>query len=146
MPTYTVTAPEGRLSERQKAAVAAGITRVHNAVTNAPTYFAQVLFVDVRQGNYFVGGKLLAEDQIFVHGQIRAGRTDTDKQRLLHELIDSVVLAAEASKTSVWVYILDLPASQMAEFGHVLPEPGQEAAWAGALPAADRERMKKTGR
>ena len=31
----------------------------------------------------------------------------------------------------VWVYITDLIPRQMVEFGHVLPEPGDEAKWAG---------------
>ena len=41
----------------------------------------------------------------------------------------------------VWVYITDLIPRQMAEFGHVLPEPGDEAKWAERLPAADRAHM-----
>ena len=32
-------------------------------------------------------------------------------------------------------------ARQMVEFGHVLPEPGDEPAWMAALPEADRKRM-----
>lgn len=146
MPTYTVTAPEGRLSAAQKASIAAEITRIHHTVTGAPGYFAQVLFTDVRSGNYFVGGKPLNDDQIFVHGQIRGGRTDADKRRLLTELLDAVAQAAQAPKTAIWVYLVDLPARQMAEFGHILPEPGEEAAWSASLPAADRERMERTGR
>ncbi len=145
MPTYTVTAAEGRLATEQKQRIAAEITRVHNAVTGAPTYFAQVLFVDVRPGNYFVGGAPLQADQVFVLGQIRAGRTNADKDRLLTGLVDAVGQAAQMVRNSVWVYLIDLPARQMVEFGHALPEPGQEAAWGAALPAADRERMEKTG-
>jgi hypothetical protein len=33
----------------------------------------------------------------------------------------------------------------MAEYGHVLPEPGDEAAWLAGLPSEDREFMKATG-
>ena len=42
---------------------------------------------------------------------------------------------------SVWVYITDLAPRQMVEFGHVLPEAGDEAQWAAALPEADRAHM-----
>lgn len=146
MPTYTVTAAEGCLAAEQKQCIAAEITRVHNMVTGAPAYFAQVLFVDVRPGNYFVGGAPLRGDQVFVHGQIRAGRTDADKHRLLTGLAEAVGQAAQMTGNSIWVYLVDLPARQMIEFGHVLPEPGQEAAWTNALPAGDRERMERTGR
>lgn len=146
MPTYTVTAPEGRLTPAHKQAVARAITHVHNTVTGAPTYFAQVIFVDVKPGNYFIGGAPLAADQVFVHGQIRAGRTAHDKDQLMRGLLQAVGEAAEAPGHAVWVYILDLVPRQMAEFGHVLPEPGGEAAWTAALPAQDRQRMEKIGK
>jgi hypothetical protein len=35
----------------------------------------------------------------------------------------------------------DLVPRQMVEFGHVLPEAGDEARWAAALPEADRAYM-----
>ncbi len=146
MPTYTVTAPEGRLTPAHKQAVAQAITHTHHTVTGAPSYFAQVIFVDVKPGNYFIGGAPLADDQVFVHGQIRAGRTASDKARLVRGLLDAVGAAAAAPAHAVWVYILDLVPNQMAEFGHVLPEPGGEAAWTAALPAEDRARMEKIGK
>jgi phenylpyruvate tautomerase PptA (4-oxalocrotonate tautomerase family) len=146
MPTYTVSAPESRLSDQQKRRIAAEITRVHHEVTGAPSFFAQVIFADIKPGNYFVGGAPLASDQLFVHGQIRAGRSADEKHRLLVQLLEATAIAAEMHGSHVWVYLVDLPAAQMAEFGHVLPEPGQEAAWASALPAAERERMQNIGR
>jgi phenylpyruvate tautomerase PptA (4-oxalocrotonate tautomerase family) len=146
MPTYTVTAPKGRLSNEQKARIAAAITRTHNEVTGAPTFFAQVIFNEVEAGNYFVGGVALNVDQLFIHGQIRAGRTADDKHRLLVRMIEAGADAAAMPKSHVWVYLVDLPAAQMAEFGHVLPEPGGEAAWTAALPADERERMQSIGR
>ncbi len=146
MPTYTVTAPAGRLSAEHKTDIAAAITRVHNAVTGAPTYFAQVIFVDVQPGNYFIGGVPLAADQVFVHGQIRAGRTTADKDKLIAGMLQAVAVAAAVPQYAVWVYILDLVPRQMVEFGHVLPEPGGEAAWTAGLPKEDRERMERMGK
>jgi hypothetical protein len=37
---------------------------------------------------------------------------------------------------------MEIPAGQMAEYGHVLPEPGDEAAWLASLPGEDREFVK----
>lgn len=146
MPTYALTVPAGRLSPAQKAHVAAAITEVHEAVTGAATFFAQVLIHEVPAGNYFVGGAALADDQLFLHGQIRAGRGALERRRLLLALRDAVVEAAGAERASVWVYLADLPARDMVEYGHVLPEPGDEAAWLEGLPEADRRRMLATGR
>uniref|UniRef100_UPI001952E9C7 tautomerase family protein n=1 Tax=Stenotrophomonas maltophilia TaxID=40324 RepID=UPI001952E9C7 len=84
--TYICTVPAGRLSAEQKSRVAAEITRIHNEVTGAATFFAQVIFNEVPAGNYFIGGKPLREDQIFINGQIRAGRSALDRARLLRGL------------------------------------------------------------
>ena len=146
MPTYTVFAQTGRLSASQKASVAAEITRVHNEQTGAQTFFAQVIFQDVPVGNHFVGGSLLTADHLFVHGQIRAGRDAPTKRKLLEHLLDTVSAAASARRANTWVYIVDLPPAQMAEYGHILPEPGTEAAWLAGLPAADRAEMEATGK
>jgi phenylpyruvate tautomerase PptA (4-oxalocrotonate tautomerase family) len=146
MPTYTVFAQTGRLSQAQKSRVAAEITRVHNEQTGAQTFFAQVIFQDVPQGNHFVGGAPLAADHLFVHGQIRAGRSAATKRLLLEHMLDAVCAAAATEKVSTWIYIVDLPPAQMAEYGHILPEPGTEAAWLAGLPEADRVMMESTGK
>jgi phenylpyruvate tautomerase PptA (4-oxalocrotonate tautomerase family) len=145
MPTYTVTTPRGQLDASQRARIAKGITRVHNETTGAPSYFAQVIFSEVDQGNYFVGGSPLAHRQVFVHGQIRSGRTAESKSALISSMLDVVAEAASVPRTSVWIYIVDLQARQMVEFGHVLPEPGAEQAWTEALPQSDRAMMQAIG-
>lgn len=145
MPTYTLSAPMDRLTPEQKARLAAEITRVHHEVTGAATFFAQVIVHEVRAGGYFVGAKPLAGEQLFLHGQIRAGRSAPDRTRLLLALRDVVAAAAGAERSSVWVYLVDLPARDMVEYGHVLPEPGDEATWMAGLPEADRARMLAVG-
>lgn len=145
MPTYTLMTPKGRLNSEQKVRVAAEVTRVHNQVTGAAAFFAQVIIQEISPGCYFVGGKPLAGEQMFLHGQIRAGRSAQDRKRLLLALRDAVAGAAGAEPGGVWVYLVDLPASDMIEYGHVLPEPGGENAWMEGLPEADRERMRNIG-
>ncbi|MDB5828930.1 MAG: 4-oxalocrotonate tautomerase [Variovorax sp.] len=146
MPTYTVSAHAGALSAEVKQRIASRITRTHNEVTGAQSFFAQVIFVDVAAGDWFMGGAPAAPNTVFVHGQIRGGRTAEMKLALLTGLLDTVASAGDLPKTSVWVYIVELPAAHMAEYGHVLPEPGSEAHWLTALPAGDRALMESTGR
>lgn len=43
------------------------------------------------------------------------------------------------------VYVTEIPARQMAEYGHVLPEPGDEQMWLDGLPAEDRAYMQGVG-
>ena len=146
MPTYTVFAQTGRLSDSKKSTLAAEITRVHKEQTGAQTFFAQVIFKDVPQGNHFVGGAPLTSDHVFVQGQIRAGRDAATKRALLEAMLNAVSTAASVKKINTWVYIVDVPAAHMAEYGHILPEPGTEAAWLSGLPAADRAKMEATGK
>jgi len=141
MPTYTCSALAGRLTPVAKRDIANAITAVHHETTGAPTFFAQVLFADIAPENYFVGGVPLRSDQIFVRGEIRAGRSAKDKHNLISRLIQAVCEAAGMLPACVWVYIAELPAKHMAEFGHILPEPGGEGRWMDELPPADRKRM-----
>lgn len=141
MPTYSVTAPEGCLDADARARIAREITEAHNAATGAPTYFAQVIFSEVPRDRYFIGGVRLTGQQVFVNGQIRAGRSRESKDLLIARLVSGVADAARLPANNVWIYITDLLPQQMAEFGHVLPEPGDEARWTAALPEADRARM-----
>ncbi len=146
MPTYLCTTAEAQLSSGQKAEIASQITQIHNEVTGAPAYFAQVIFHEIKPGNHFMGGAPLGHRTLFVHGHIRSGRTPENKLTLIQRLTDALSGAAGLPASGVWVYIAEVPASQMVEFGHVLPEPGEEEAWTKALPAEVREFMQAIGR
>ncbi|HYF17950.1 MAG TPA: tautomerase family protein [Ramlibacter sp.] len=146
MPTYTVHAPQGLLTPEHKQRIARDVTRVHNEVTGAQAFFAQVMFQEVAPGDWFMGGAPLANAQVFLHGQIRGGRPLEMKQRLLRQLIDVVTAATGLARNQAWAYIVELPPSLMAEYGHILPEPGTEAQWLSSLPADDRALMEGIGR
>lgn len=141
MPTYTCTAGEGLLDRQQKSSIADAITKAHSEITGAPSYFAQVIFQEVPEGDHFIGGRALEHDQVFVYGRIRAGRSAVDRSTLIRRITDEVSNLAKLPTFSVWVYLLELPAAAMVEFGHVLPEPGNEPDWNDELPSKDRERM-----
>ena len=143
MPTYTCTARAGLLDDRQRSAIARAVPRAHAEVTGAPTYFAQVLFEQVAEGNHFIGGVPLAHDHVFLHGRIRAGRSSELRETLIRRLTTDVAAAAGLEPFAIWVYLLELPAAAMVEFGHVLPAAGGESAWTDALPADARARMQE---
>jgi phenylpyruvate tautomerase PptA (4-oxalocrotonate tautomerase family) len=141
MPTYTFTSVEGTLDAPKRAKIASAITRIHSETTGAPTYFAQVIFTEVAPDCYFVGGSPLKGQQVFVNGQIRGGRSAETKDSLIAQITAAVAEASKLANRNVWVYITELVPRQMVEFGHVLPEAGDEARWAAALPEADRAHM-----
>ena len=133
MPTYTVTNSNFTLNSKQKTDIAKGITKIHSRVTGANTYFAQVIFNKTKDNNHFMGGKRVKEQQIFLHGQIRAGRSSKIKKKLILELRDIIIKKTKLDTSQVWVYIVDLSPSQMIEYGAILPQSGQETKWFKSL-------------
>lgn len=145
MPTYVCNTQNTDLSKASKAAVAHEIARIHNAVTGAPVFFVQVIFNALSSEDHFIGGSPQTEPQIFVRGDIRSGRSEIDVQRLLTLLVEGVAAKAALKTTAVWVYLAELAPTHMAEFGHMLPAAGGEAAWLAALPPAERAHMEQNG-
>ena len=145
MPTYTVTNSNFTLTSKQQNNLAEGITKVHNVVTGANTYFAQVIFNKTKKNNHFMGGKKVKEPSIFLLGQIRAGRPKKIKDKLISDLRDIVIKNSKLDETQVWVYVIDLPPSQMIEYGEVLPESGKEKEWFSKLSKKLKKKLSKIG-
>ena len=145
MPTYTVTNSNFNLTPKQQKNLAEGITKVHNVVTGANTYFAQVIFNKTKKNNHFMGGKKVREPSIFLLGQIRAGRPKKTKDKLISDLKDIVIKNSKLNETQIWVYIVDLPPSQMIEYGEVLPQSGKEKVWFSKLSKKLKKKLSKIG-
>ena len=141
MPTYTVTNSNFNLSSRQQKKLAEGITKAHNVVTGANTYFAQVIFNKTKKNNHFMGGKKVKEPSLFLLGQIRAGRSKEVKDELISDLKHVLIKNSKLDETQVWVYINDLPPSQMIEYGAVLPDSGKEKEWFANLPVKLKKKL-----
>lgn len=143
MPTYTVTHSSLDLNPEQKNQMAKGITEVHNRVTGANRYFAQVIFNEKSAGDHFMGGKTIPEPQLFLLGQIRSGRTREVKNRLILGLRDVLIEFSGLDKSNVWVYIIDLLPDQMIEYGEILPESGKEKEWFSNLSSELKEKLSR---
>ena len=141
MPTYTVINSNFSLKPKQKNELAKGITKIHNVVTGANTYFAQVIFNKTKNSDHFMGGKKVKEPSLFLHGQIRAGRSKKVKDKLIADLRDILIRKSKLDETQVWVYIVDLPPSQMIEYGAVLPASGKESEWFNGLSSKLKKKL-----
>ncbi len=129
MPTYTVKFSNLKISNFQKKKLANQITNIHNKTTGANTYFAQVVFFEIKKNNHFMGGKVVRGKELFVNGQIRAGRTEAVKNKLIIGIRDSAVKILKLPKEHIWVYLEDLEPNQMIEYGEILPKSGEEKIW-----------------
>jgi len=143
MPTYTVKYSNFKLSSKQKKIIANGITKTHSKFTGANTFFAQVIFQKNENNAHFMGGKLVKNKEIFLNGQIRAGRTLVIKKKLILGLREVLTQNTKIKKDFVWVYLEDLPPQQMIEYGEILPKSGDEKKWFKSLSISLRKRLKR---
>ena len=146
MPTYLCFSAEGRLNRDQKQRIARTITAIHSEEARAPGYFAEVIFQYFRPEDYFQGGEPGPASQIWIHGDIRGGRTPDQRARLLLRICGEVSAIADVPGEDVWVYLNEMEPANMVEYGALLPLPGQEEAWFQALPEGLRGRLASLGK
>ncbi|WP_315831885.1 tautomerase family protein [Bradyrhizobium prioriisuperbiae] len=142
MPTYVCTSHSGVLSPEQRARISRRLTEIHHEVAVAPRYFVQVIFNDLSPHSHYIGGDEAGPGQIWIRADIRSGRTQEQKAKLLTRIIDAVSEISGSSREDVWVYISDIPGQSVAEFGHILPSPGEEEVWFAGLPSAIQDKLR----
>jgi len=133
MPTYVCSLAAGSVNDDQKAAIAEAVSRIHSEATGAPPYFVQVVIEEKQPGERFLGGSRVS-GQIWIRGDIRAGRTETQRTTMMRRMMQEVGRITGVKDQDIWVYLCNLAPTDMIEYGHVLPRPGEEAAWYGSLP------------
>jgi phenylpyruvate tautomerase PptA (4-oxalocrotonate tautomerase family) len=140
MPTYAFTTMK-HLSSEQRGKLVESVTAIHQVEATAPRYFVQVVFYTVEPGSMFIGGEAAPDEHVWVRADIRAGRTREQKAAILHRIMRETGEILGVTQEDVWVYISDIPAEGVAEFGNILPQPGGEEAWLASLPSALREKL-----
>jgi phenylpyruvate tautomerase PptA (4-oxalocrotonate tautomerase family) len=144
MPTYVCSVPPKSLSEDQKTQIAVAISHRHSEATGAPSFFVQVVIEENDQTRRYLGGKP-TNAHIWIRGDIRAGRSEAARQLLVLKIMKDVSSIASIQEQSIWVYLCNLEPTDMVEYGHVLPQPGEEWGWFESLPASLRSYLKELG-
>jgi len=143
VPTYTIKTTNIKLTKEKKNKIAKRITEIHNKITGANSYFVQVIFDENKKNSHYMGGKIVKDKQIFLHGQIRDGRTAIVKNKLIITLRDSIIKNSGIRKDNIWVYLLDLKPEQMIEYGEILPKSGKENNWFRSLSKTLQKKLRK---
>ena len=144
MPTYVCSVLAGSLTITQKTAIAEAIARIHSEVTGAPPFFVQVIIDENQSVDRFLGGQL-ATNHIWIRGDIRAGRTEEQRKKLMLRVMRDVSQIAGVNEDSIWVYLCNLEPTDMVEYGQVLPAPGDEQAWFAQLPQPLKDYLARLG-
>ena len=144
MPTYVCSVPAGSLTITQKTAIAEAIARIHNEATGAPQFLVQVIIDENQSRDRFLGGQLTT-NHIWIRGDIRAGRTEEQRKKLMLHIVRDVSQITGVNEDSIWVYLCNLEPTDMVEYGQVLPAPGDEQAWFAKLPQPLKDYLARLG-
>jgi phenylpyruvate tautomerase PptA (4-oxalocrotonate tautomerase family) len=140
MPTYTFSTSK-ELTAEQRTRLVESVTGIHQVEATAPRYFVQVIFYKLEPDSMFIGGEQASSDHIWVRADIRSGRSKEQKAKILGRIMSETSEILNISEQCVWVYVSDIPAHGVLEFGNILPEPGGEAEWLASLPQSLREKL-----
>jgi phenylpyruvate tautomerase PptA (4-oxalocrotonate tautomerase family) len=132
MPTYVVSTSDGILTGEVQQSVAELITTAHNEEMRGPRYLVQVLFLSIPPSSRYVGSRAAPSTQVWIRADVRSGGTLEQRTYLLQRLTREVAEACGISREDVWIYINELQAENMVEFGSILPSSGKEPEWLGA--------------
>jgi phenylpyruvate tautomerase PptA (4-oxalocrotonate tautomerase family) len=144
MPTYVCSVPKDLLTATQKAAIAEAISRIHSEATGAPQFFVQVIIDENHSADRFLGGRPTTS-HIWIRGDIRAGRTKEQREKLILNIMKEVSRITALDENSIWIYLCNLEATDMIEYGHVLPAPCEEQAWFDKLPRSLQDYLAALG-
>src|SRR5258708_19535432 len=103
MPTYVCSVPAGSLSITQKTALAEAIARIHSEATGAPQFFVQVIIDENQSVARFLGGQLTTS-HIWIRGDIRAGRTEEQRKKLMLHILRDVSKIPAFTTPSSWAF------------------------------------------
>jgi phenylpyruvate tautomerase PptA (4-oxalocrotonate tautomerase family) len=122
MPTFECFTAPGKLTLTQKEQIANWFTDVYHQEFGIARYLIQVIFQEFANGDQYIAGQP-APDVIWIRCDVRAGRNEELKARLLHGVQKGVAKAANIPEESVWFYLNNLPAMNIMEWGHIMPRP-----------------------
>ncbi|MGC2659793.1 MAG: tautomerase family protein [Bryobacteraceae bacterium] len=144
MPTYVCSVPNGKLSDQQKQEIAIAIGNRHSEATGAPHFFVQVVVEEQGTSKRFLGGTA-ADQHLWIRGDIRAGRTDKERGQIELNIMNDVSRITGIPPDDIWIYLCNLAPTDMVEYGHVLPRPGEEQQWFASLPLSLRKYLESLG-
>ncbi len=120
MPLYLCNAVRDSIPEAAKPKIAADITTIHCDVTGAPPTFVHAFFFEDAP-EHPLNGK-----NVFLFGNIRAGRTREQKQMMISRMRQSIHIHTGVPVEEIIVDTTDVPASWVMEGGDLPPEPSNE--------------------
>ena len=111
-------------------------TDAHCSIMIAPEQFVHVLFSD--------GIPIRENNQLYIHANVRAGRSENAIQKLRETLITECAKILEIAENKIYINLLEIDAKWVMEGGYVMPGPGEEDEWMEKVTKALADREKAT--
>jgi|RhiMethySRZTD1v2_1073278.scaffolds.fasta_scaffold506407_2 phenylpyruvate tautomerase PptA (4-oxalocrotonate tautomerase family) len=121
MPTFACFTSPGRLTAAQKGEIARVCTDVYHEEFGLARYLIQVIFCEIAEGDRYVAGRPAQPDLVWIRCDLREGRSAAQKSELLHRIRQGVALSSNVSEEAVWLYLCDLPPTNLMVWGHIMP-------------------------
>ena len=125
MPIYQYVHSGAPLTMLERDQIAKGILHIHHSVTNAPEPFVRVVFQAVPIGMIYTAGEIAPS--VILNCQIRAGRTQEQRQELLTRCYELVAGITKLAPDQIVINIGETPGPDIMEAGLILPHPNDEA-------------------
>jgi phenylpyruvate tautomerase PptA (4-oxalocrotonate tautomerase family) len=97
-----------------------------------------VIYHELAAADGYTAGE--PSSDIIISGHIRAGRSDSDKHRLLREVAAASAAITRRPLDTIAVFIRDIPPKYILERGEIAPELGDEDAWLASRERSGAER------
>lgn len=138
MPTYSCVTAPGKLTPAQKDEIARVCTDIYHEEFGVARYLVQVIFREIASEDRYIAGKTAQPDVVWIRCDVREGRTGEQKSRLLRRVQQGVAKTADVPEEAVWIYLCDLPPTNIMVWGHIIPPlvrgmPGDDDTWFRAL-------------
>jgi phenylpyruvate tautomerase PptA (4-oxalocrotonate tautomerase family) len=121
MPTFNCFTAPGKLASAQKKEIARVFTDVYREEFGLARYFTQVIFYEIATEDRYIGGEPAPADVVWIRCDVREGRNEDMKSRLLHRVQKGVAKIAKVPEEDIWFYLCDLPSMNIMEWGHNMP-------------------------
>ena len=124
MPLYTIIAQDGLISDKNKAEIAAEVTRIHSDVMKVPKAFVRVVFLDYPKGCGYSAGK--ESSTAALNCVLRSGHTIEEKTDLLKKLWGTFQDLTSFAGDQIAISLQEIPSSNAMEMGQVMQAVGHE--------------------
>jgi phenylpyruvate tautomerase PptA (4-oxalocrotonate tautomerase family) len=120
MPLYGLTSSK-KISNANKQKIANLFTDAHCSIMIAPEQFVHVIFSE--------GIPLIANKSLYVHANVRLGRSETQMNQLCQAIIKGCAEILQIKEDKIHINLMEIPGKWAMEGGHVMPDPGEEDEW-----------------